>query len=49
MSAQTTEGPPEVGSGLAAAVALGLAVGLAVALAVGETVAVLRSVCPSGV
>jgi hypothetical protein len=49
VSGQTSEGPPEVGSGLAVAVALELAVGLAVALAVEEVAAVLRTVCPSEV
>ena len=49
MSGQRSEGPPEVGSGLALAVALGLAIGLAVAAAVDEAVAVLRTVCPSEV
>ena len=46
MSGQTTEGPPEVGSGLVVAVAPELAVGLAVALAVEDVVAVFRTVCP---
>ena len=44
-SGPTSEGPPEVGSGLTVAGALGLAV----AVAVGEVVAVLRTVFPSEV